>query len=497
MASLLGALLATGGAAGQEVPRLPGDRLATRAVSIRYVTGNEPLFVFQAEGIGLTSAQSVELTVSSSAPTQLRLYLIPRTGTARFRYVVLTSARPSAHLKLPLDAFDPDPQVERGEIPEGGALLAIDVPGFMRGRLENTLRFGPCRIMAGGAPFPEEQVAPGPTDEPDHDRVLGGWLGKAAGGRLGMAGEGRLEPAWDQLPALERGLDAQTWGFGPDDDTTLMVSSLLLLREKGAAFGSRDVSESWRGPTLSQVYLWKTERRSLAEFARGVPAAECGRGPLGDSICARIRADIWGLVSPRNPARALELAGRDAPCSNSGVGVRSGLFAAAAASLAFREKTPRALLEAALGASAEPGGEHARVLRDCLAWHAAGVPLRASYARIRDRVFEPILRRDPTNAWAYALPNDALVALALLHGEGDFARTLALAAALGWDSDCNAATAGCWLGVMLGARRLPAAFTVPLHDRLRVAIAGKEHWSLARLATLTLETARELERDGR
>lgn len=487
LAAVLVWALGPGAASGQDVPRLPGERLAARAVTIRYTTGAAPLFVFQAEGIGLGESQSISLTVESSAPTQLRLYLIPKQGLARFRYVVLTRQRPVARLTLPLSTFDPDPQVARGEVPPGGALLAIDVPGFMRGRLENALRFGPCAAANVAAPMPPDQTPPGPSAEPDFDRALGAWLGKIAGGRLGMANEGKLEPAWDQLEVLARGLAPDTWGFGPDDDTTLMVSNLLLLAAKGSDFRAADVLDSWRGPALSGEYLWKTERRSLAEHARGVAAAECGRGPLGDSICARIRCDVWGLVSPGDAARARALAGRDAPCSNSGTGLQSGLFAATAAALAYRARSVRELLERALEHSGQPGSEHSRLLRQCLEWHKTKLPLREARERIRRECFEPIRMRDPANAWAYALPNDGLVALALLYGEGDFARTLALAAALGWDTDCNAATAGCWLGAMLGARRLPASFTAPLHDRLRVAIAGREHWSIARLAALTLE----------
>ncbi|MBI3891576.1 MAG: ADP-ribosylglycohydrolase family protein [Candidatus Wallbacteria bacterium] len=484
-------MLAARVVAGQDVAVLPGSRLTTQAATVQYVTGKSPLFVLQAEGVGITGTQSLDISLACTAPTQLRLYLIPREGTARFRYVVLAGERLATRLKLPLEAFDPDPQVERGQVPPDGALLMIDVPGFMRKLLSNKLRFGPCRVTTEPAGLPEEQTVPPEPAGVEYDRILGGWLGKTAGSRLGAANEGRLEPAWEQLPELQRGLSANSWGFGPDDDTTLMVSNLLLLRAKGPGFKPRDVIERWT-TGVSREYLWKTERRTLEEYSKGVPALECGRGPLGDSICARIRADVWGLVSPGDTFRALGFAVRDAPCSNSGLGLLSGRFAAAAASVAFEAKSPRDLLVRALDAVGDPASEHSRVLRRCLDRQAAGVPLRAAYESLRKEVFEPLHARDATNAWAYALPNDALVALALLYGEGDFAKTVALAAALGWDTDCNAATAGCWMGVLLGAGRIPPAFTGPLHDRLRVAIPGQEHWSLRRLAWLTWRTAQDL-----
>ena len=39
-----------------------------------------------------------------------------------------------------------------------------------------------------------------------------------------------------------------------------------------------------------------------------------------------------------------------------------------------------------------------------------------------------------------------MVCLALLYGKGDFYRTLQYAMALGYDADCNAATAGAIVG---------------------------------------------------
>jgi hypothetical protein len=51
--------------------------------------------------------------------------------------------------------------------------------------------------------------------------------------------------------------------------------------------------------------------------------------------------------------------------------------------------------------------------------------------------------------------NGAYIALGMLYGDGDFAKTLEITTRAGQDSDCNPASACGILGVMLGYKRLP------------------------------------------
>jgi hypothetical protein len=61
--------------------------------------------------------------------------------------------------------------------------------------------------------------------------------------------------------------------------------------------------------------------------------------------------------------------------------------------------------------------------------------------------------------------NGAAVCLALLYGRDDFYRTLQYAMALGYDADCNAATAGTVVGVRLGFKRIAALPQFKMPDR--------------------------------
>ena len=65
--------------------------------------------------------------------------------------------------------------------------------------------------------------------------------------------------------------------------------------------------------------------------------------------------------------------------------------------------------------------------------------------------------------------NGAYIALGLLYGRGDFARTLEIATRAGQDSDCNPSTAGGILGVMLGYSGIPDGWKSGIP-----AVAGKK-----------------------
>ena len=86
----------------------------------------------------------------------------------------------------------------------------------------------------------------------------------------------------------------------------------------------------------------------------------------------------------------------------------------------------------------------------------------------------------------------AVVAAALVWGEGDFTRTIGLAVQGGWDTDCNGATAGSAFGAMHGAGALPGHWTEPLEDRVASALSGFDGVRLSALADRTFAVARSL-----
>jgi len=67
--------------------------------------------------------------------------------------------------------------------------------------------------------------------------------------------------------------------------------------------------------------------------------------------------------------------------------------------------------------------------------------------------------------WNSTPLNGAAVCLALLYGHDDFYLTLQYAMAIGYDADCNAATAGTVVGARLGFKRIAALPQFQMPDR--------------------------------
>jgi ADP-ribosylglycohydrolase len=102
-----------------------------------------------------------------------------------------------------------------------------------------------------------------------------------------------------------------------------------------------------------------------------------------------------------------------------------------------------------------------------------------------DAAVEIIHQRWGHYSWVHTINNAAVIAAALLWGEGEYAATVGIAVQGGWDTDCNAATAGSVLGVLLGAERLPEHFIAPLEDRTRSALFGFDNSQISDLARRT------------
>ncbi len=59
----------------------------------------------------------------------------------------------------------------------------------------------------------------------------------------------------------------------------------------------------------------------------------------------------------------------------------------------------------------------------------------------------------------------------------------------GFDTDCNGATAGSILGMMLGASAIPGEWTDLFHGRVQTSIFGVGTVTVEELCALTLEHA--------
>jgi len=355
--------------------------------------------------------------------------------------------------------------------------------------------------IASERPAPPARLPVDLSAEEISDKLLGAWLGRCAGCMLGKpvegwsreriikalkaAGEYPLrgpyfpastfpEPEKERLHPLTReGLKRAE----RDDDLDYTILNLTVYETRGPRFQTEDIAEAWLS-LLPYHLTYTAERAAYRNLVLGFKPPETATylNPYREWIGAQIRADLWGYVSPGDPSRAAELAYRDARLSHTKNGVYSEMFVAAMLALAYAVDSPRKLVEEALKVVPERS-RLAEAVRYVLSLHAKGLEWEEAIGEILNRYghYHPV----------HTINNAAIVVAALLWGEGDFARTVIYAVTAGLDTDCNGATAGSIVGLMLGGRNLPRRWVEPLNDRLATALSGVGEVRVSELARRT------------
>ncbi|HPP12316.1 MAG TPA: ADP-ribosylglycohydrolase family protein, partial [bacterium] len=334
------------------------------------------------------------------------------------------------------------------------------------------------------------------------DRLLGAWLGRAAGCILGLPCEGMSKEAirfvclnhahpyplsdyWSHDPkplppqtlhygttARRNFLKPHLSSIGADDDLAYTILGLLLLEEKGSCFTTKDVARAW----LKYLPLACTaEAVALNNLKHGISPDRAGQvdNPYSDWIGADIRSDPWAYAAPGWPEKAAEMAYYDAFLSHRGTGIHAAMFFSAAISAAFVCQDPLEAIRIAL-TEIPRDCRLARTVRQTIDW--------CHRDRDWEKTTDRILKTFSGMSAAHALNNAAVTVASLVYGGGDFSRTIALAVMAGLDTDCNGATAGSLAGAMLGASRLPSRWKKPLGNQVHTYLKGHKNFHSDELA---------------
>lgn len=360
------------------------------------------------------------------------------------------------------------------------------------------------------AALPEQPALSAPVIEEDflRDRLTGAWLGRCAGCNLGKPVEGWSRekirryldsagayPIDDYLPRLDpfpEGLELNwCWpettrgnitSMARDDDTDYTILGLHILEDHGFGFGPEHVGAEWQDH-LPFTQTYTAERAAYRNLIYGLrpPETATYRNPYREWIGAQIRGDMWGYVSPGDPATASRLAFQDASLSHTANGIYGEMWASALIACCFVAPDLRTAIETSLAFIPERS-RLTEAVRHVLDLHDRGVTW--------DEVRDEIEVRHGHYSFVHTINNSAIVATASLWGDGDFTRTIGLAVEGGWDTDCTGATTGSMFGAKFGAEALPARWVEPLSDRIRSAIAGFDNSRISDLVERTLALAR-------
>ena len=350
-------------------------------------------------------------------------------------------------------------------------------------------------------------------DEQLYDRILGAWQARTAGCLLGLFCEGRgrdkIEgylrrigrwPLSNYFPYVEElteefNLPAffRTEGslglikrMVRDDDTDYTILGLHILEKYGPGFTTENVGAEWLD-VLAYLAVCSAERATYRNLINEIkpPRAGTFQNPWREWIGAQIRCDGFAYATPGQPELAAEFCYRDAALSHVKNGIYGEMFFGSMISAAIACGNLEEALE--VGLSEIPANcrlaEAMRFVRDLR-------KTTPDWPTALDRIVE----RYGHYHRCHTINNAAVVLLGLLWGEGDMEKTLCISVMAGWDTDCNAATAGSVIGAILGAKALTYdKWIAPLNDTIVSGVAGYDNSRMTDLARRMVAVVRKIQ----
>ncbi|MFN2202258.1 MAG: ADP-ribosylglycohydrolase family protein, partial [Caldilineaceae bacterium] len=240
------------------------------------------------------------------------------------------------------------------------------------------------------------------------------------------------------------------------------------------------IGQTWLNYLIEErTILWwgglgnSTEHTAYLRLKHGHKAPESGSIGLNgrvvaEQIGAQIFIDGWAMVAPGDPEYAADLARRAGSVSHDGEAIYGAQVIAAMESQAFVENDMNKLIDTGLSVIPDNSIIY-RMINEIREWHAAQPgDWEATRARIAANY-----GYDKYGGNCHMVPNHGLIIHALLHGDGDFQKSLMIVNTCGWDTDCNSGNVGCLLGIRggLAAIQSGADFRTPVADRMYAATA--------------------------
>lgn len=300
------------------------------------------------------------------------------------------------------------------------------------------------------------------------ERVYAGVLGKIIGVYLGRPFEG-----WPNHLIEERLGEIDYYVHDKvgvrlvvtDDDISGTFTFIRALEDYkyDPQLTPKQIGQTWLNYLIDgRSVLWwgglgnSTEHTAYLRLRAGIDAPQSGSIEMNgqvvaEQIGAQIFIDGWAMVNPGDPAQAADFARRAASVSHDGEAVYGAQILAAMEAEAFVEQDIDKLIDAGL-AQVPKDALLVRMIDDIREWHAKnGDDWRATFASIKDNY-----GYDKYGGNCHIVPNHGLIVMGLLHGDGDFSRSMMIVNTAGWDTDCNSGNLGCLMGIRNGVDGIDA-----------------------------------------
>lgn len=309
------------------------------------------------------------------------------------------------------------------------------------------------------------------------DKVRACWLGKNIGGTLGAPFE-CIRGVFD----IDYYTHDLSKGVLPNDDLDLQMVWLNAAEAYGRNLTAEQLGEYWISYVVADWSEYGAGRNNL-RYGLLPPISGWYNNHNKDSCGCFIRSEIWACLAPGHPEIAVRYAREDAICDHSHEGMYGEIFCAALQSAAFVENDREKLMEAALSfipadcAIAQVAAFAKECYESGMDWKQARKALLqkfpGSFGLLADLkaqekrgcVQDPEI---PVGPLGYDAPsNIGIMLLGWYYGEGDFSKSICIAAGCCEDGDCTAGTLGAVLGIMNGTACIDEKWLLPIGDEIK------------------------------
>jgi hypothetical protein len=304
------------------------------------------------------------------------------------------------------------------------------------------------------------------------DKVYASWLGQIIGNIYGLPHECQYidEPRPENFGImfyqdyyLNRMKDIG--GSFSDDDTDIEYMYLLQMEKHGIEPSYSELVDAWKYHVRDRV--WLANRAAIGAMRIGLTPPLTGsknKNPHWFQIDPQLVNEIWAVTSPGMTNYACGKSAWAAKITNDDWGIEPTIHYAAMYSSAFFEKDIKKLISIGLDHIPENGVFYNTVKEVINIFNK--YPDIEDWKKARKELSDKFYFNEPetTKTMWNANLNGACGILALLYGDGDFIKTLDIAAGLGFDADNQTATMSGLLGIINGTDGLPENLMYPFKE---------------------------------
>jgi len=330
------------------------------------------------------------------------------------------------------------------------------------------------------------------------DKIKGGWAGQTIGVVYGAPVEfkyqGSIIPDYQNIPWRE-GYVKYWWDKKPGlfDDIYTDLNFVDVFEKYGLNVSMDTIAHHWAGTAYHLAHANQASRYNILNGIMPPQSGNWKNNPHADDLDFQIEADFIGLMTPGMVNSATEVADRVGHIMNSGDGWYGGVYVSALYSSAFVSDDVNEIVEQAIK-TIPAGTKFHDCITDVIKWHKQyPADWQATWFELQKKWNNDV--GCPKGVFLSfdidAKINSAYATIGLLYGKGDFTKSIDIAARCGQDADCNPATVGGVLGVLLGYSKIPAFWLKPLQEIEPLNFEGTP-MSLNRAYELSFKHASEM-----